>query len=42
MEPTQQDKAEQIDEPAGNATRACFAHFRSCIAALDGDQESEA
>jgi hypothetical protein len=40
MEPTQQDKAEQIDEPAGNATRACFARFRSCIAALDGEHRN--
>lgn len=40
MEPTQQDKAEQIDELAGNATRACFARFRSCIAALDGEHRN--
>ncbi|OAP63856.1 hypothetical protein AYL99_03083 [Fonsecaea erecta] len=40
MEPTQQDKAEQVDELAGNATRACFARFRSCIAALDGEHRT--
>ncbi|KAL7922386.1 hypothetical protein ACQKWADRAFT_312970 [Trichoderma austrokoningii] len=40
MEPTQQDKAEQIEELAGNATRSCFARFRSCIAALDGEHRN--
>ncbi|KAJ4285970.1 hypothetical protein N0V90_013536 [Kalmusia sp. IMI 367209] len=38
MEPMQQIEAEQIDGPAGNATRACFARFRSCIDALDGER----
>ncbi|KAL7933159.1 hypothetical protein V8C35DRAFT_305086 [Trichoderma chlorosporum] len=40
MESTQQDTAEQVDELVGNATRACFARFRSCIAALDGERRN--
>jgi hypothetical protein len=40
MKPTQQDKAVQVDQLAGNATRACFARFRSCIAALDGEHRN--
>ncbi|KAL1604807.1 hypothetical protein SLS60_004347 [Paraconiothyrium brasiliense] len=39
-EPTEQDKAEKIDELAGNATRACLARFRSCIVALDGEHRN--
>lgn len=37
MEPTQLHKGEQVDDLAGNATRACFSRFRSCIAALGGE-----
>ncbi|KAH8754550.1 hypothetical protein F5883DRAFT_573024 [Diaporthe sp. PMI_573] len=40
MEPTQQDKAKQVDGLAGNATRACFARFQSCIAVLDGEHRN--
>lgn len=39
MGPTQQGKAEQVDELA-DATRACFARFRLCIAALDGEHRN--
>lgn len=36
----QQDKTEQVDELGGRATRACFARFRSCIAALNGEHRN--
>ncbi|KAH8194219.1 hypothetical protein TruAng_011616 [Truncatella angustata] len=40
MEPSHQEKAEQVDELVSDATRACFARFRSCTAALDGEHRS--
>ncbi|KAK2593253.1 hypothetical protein QQS21_009052 [Conoideocrella luteorostrata] len=41
MEPTQQHQAEQVEElAAGNATRACFERFQSCIATLNGEHRN--
>jgi hypothetical protein len=40
MKPIQEDKAGKVNQVAGDATRACFARFRTCIAALDGEHRN--
>jgi hypothetical protein len=40
MKPVQQDEDGTADQLAGDATRACFARFRTCIAALDGEHRN--